>query len=158
MQVEDIALSKHTSIRLRMRALYNKLTRKARGGQELEWQARLTELDPELHLRWNYVHRHWSVYYDHHDLLTTICTFKPGESFGKVYKNLKYNSFLTPRHLLQMKKEQDGQAEKKQDDLINEAAKEFGTELHHGIRGRVTNIGGVDPLATPKPKPGKIRL
>jgi len=143
-KAEEIALSKNTSIRLRMRALYNSQTREARGGQELGWQEKLTELDRELHLRWNYLREHWSVYYDHHGLLTTITTFKIAGEFGKVYKNLRYNAFLNARRLRQMKKEQDEQVEADQNHLINEAAEEFAVELHHAARGRVINDGVKD--------------
>ena len=136
-RVEEITLSKRTSIRLRMRALYNLQTREARGGGELQWQRKLTELDPELHLRWTYLRKHYSVYYDHHGMLTTIATFKPWESFGKVYQNLKFNAATTLKALYKMKQEQDEQTEKEQSDLIGECAAEFGEELHHATRGRV---------------------
>lgn len=155
--VEDIALSKSTSIRLRMRALYNLQTREARGGGELYWQRKLTELDPELHLRWNFLRKHYSVYYDHHGMLTTIATFKPGESFGKVYLNLRHNAFMTPRDLLVMKKEQDEQVAADENRIINDCAEEFATELHHATRGRVIT-DSVDDFATPKPKAGTVRI
>jgi len=136
-RVEDIALSRNTSIRLRMRALYNHQTREARDG-ELVWQAKLTELDPELHLRWNYLRHHWTVYYDHRGMLTAIATFKPGEPFGKVYLNLRHNAYLDARRLRQMKKDYDEQVEADENKLINECAEEFGVALHHASRARVT--------------------
>jgi hypothetical protein len=145
MQVKDIALSRNTSIRFRLRALYEQLTREPRGGQEESWQKKLTELDPELYLRWNYIRKHWSVYYDHHGLLTCITTFEPGVAFGKVFKNLKYNSFLTPKHLQQMKREQNEADEKAIDDPVKEFSEEFAEELHHSTRRRLISDSSIEP-------------
>jgi hypothetical protein len=156
-RVEEIALSKRTSIRLRMRGLYNLQTRGARGGQELYWQQKLTKLDPELHLRWNYLRKHWSVYYDHHGMLSTIATFGPNDSFGKVYLNLKHNAYLDTRRLRQMKKEYDEQLEADENRLIEDCAEEFAIELHHSTKERVIN-DSVDAFATPKLKLGEIRI
>ena len=157
MQAEEIALSKKTSIRLRMRALYDHQTREARGGQESYWQRKLTELDPELHLRWNWLRRHWSVYYDHNGTLTTVSTFGPGDSFGKVYQNLRHNAYLDSRRLRQMKKDYDEQVDADKNQQIEDCAEEFAIELHHSTKRRVITAS-VDAFATPKPKPGKIRL
>jgi hypothetical protein len=143
-QVEKIALSRNTSVRLRVRALYNLQTREARGSEELNWQRKLTELDPELHLRWHWLLKHYSIYYDHHGLLTTIVTFEPWESFGKVYQNLRHNAHLDGRALQQMKRDWEEGVEKAQDYQIEEAAEEFAIELHHCTRRRVINDGVKD--------------
>jgi hypothetical protein len=144
MQVNDITLSPNTCIRLKLRALYHRLTRAPRSGEEERWQEKLTELDPELHLRWNHIHKHWSIYYDHHGLLTVVRTFKPGESFYKTLKNLRHNATLNARRLRQMKAEHDDQILQDENKVINECAEEFAVELHHATRRRVINDGVKD--------------
>ena len=147
MQVEEIALSKGTSVLLRMRGLFNRLTREPRGGQELYWQKKLTELDPDLRLRWNYLRKIYVVYYDHHGMLTVPNggVFRPNESFGKVFKNLQHNAHLNTRALRQMKQEYDEQVEADQNRPIEDCAEEFATELHHATKERMISDPTIEP-------------
>lgn len=144
MQASEIALSKNTSARLRMRAIINQVTREARGGQEKYWQEKLTELDRELELRWNVMHHHWAVYYDHHGLISCIASFKRPGDFGRIYKNLRYNAWLDSRSLAKLYEEQEAQFDAEQNKAVNECAEEFAEELHHATRGRVINDGVKD--------------
>ncbi len=147
MKAEDIALSKKTSVRLRMRGLYNLQTREARGGQELYWQKMLTELDPDLHLRWNYLSKIYVIYYDRHGFLTVPIggSFSPTDSFGKVYRNLQFNAHLTMRALRQMKKDYDEQVEADQNRPIEDCAEEVAIELHHSTKGRMISDSTIEP-------------
>jgi len=134
--IPNITLSPQTAAKLKMRAYYQKYTREARGGQEKDWQEKLTEFDPELHLRWSYLSHRWLIAYDHKGQLDIITIFEDG-GFGRAFHYTKYNSSLTSRGLRQLRKEQDEQVEKGIDKRIDECGAEFGEELYHGARRRV---------------------
>lgn len=133
----NIVFPPHAAKKLRMHAYLTKFTREARGGQEEYWQEKLQDFDPELSLRWSWLNKRWLVIYDHHGVVEVIRSFVPGQSFGEVYRYVKYNSSLTSRKLRELKKEQDAAAEKKIDNEIDDAGAEFGEELYHATRERV---------------------
>jgi hypothetical protein len=157
MQADTISLSPAAAAKMQLRAYFNRYTCRPTGTPLDDWQRNLTELDPELHLRWSYIKHCWSVWYDHHGQLTCVASFGPDESFGQVLQNLRVNAWLTTRRLRQMKADEEAAIEKEADDAIVEAAEEFGTELHHATRERVIN-DGVDVFGPPKPKLGGVIL
>lgn len=144
METLNITFPPQTTAKLKILAFYNRFTREARGGQEEEWQRKLSEFDPELHLRWNWIYRHWAIYYNHHSVLSVIRVFKPGESFGQAFENVRHNSTLTTRKLQQMRKDENERDEKEVNYRIDECGAEFGEELHNATKERMITDGVKD--------------
>ena len=147
MEVKDInsiAFPASATPQLKLRGYYNKCTRAAEFGSELRWQEALTELDPELHLRWSYIHNQWSIYYDHRGRLTILRTFKPGQSFWLIYRWIKQNGAITGRQLLKMCEQQKEAEEQKEKDLIDDAEHECAISVGNSARGKVTTCGVID--------------
>lgn len=122
-----------------LRANYHKYTREPRGGQELEWQRKLLELDSNLSIRRNLLHQHWSVYYSRHGRPNIIKTFTRPDEFGKMYLFLKREGAKTKRdRILEHDRNQDHN-KKLEDKRIAECGEEMGREIHKMTRNKVTN-------------------
>jgi len=139
----NISFGPRQQKRNRLRAYYHQYTREPRGS-ETEWQKRLTELDPNLFLRWSYLFNQYLVFYDYKGLMTAICKFGHGE-FGKAFLNVKHNATLNARKLRRMKKEEEEKIEKDFDERIDECAEEFGEELHNATKERLISDPTIEP-------------
>jgi hypothetical protein len=128
MIASDFEIGPETNAKLYIRAFFDKETREPRGDREKYWQQQLTELDPELHLRWNWTTHRYTVLYDHHGLVTVAWSFAPDESFGLALKNLRHKSTLNARKLRNMLKAeregQDADIEAKLDEAKEQMTKE----------------------------------
>ncbi len=110
MIANNITLSPATDNKLRIRAFFDKHSREPRGETERYWQRQLTELDAELHLRFNLETQRYIILYDHHGLVTVVWSFAPDESFGLAMMNLRHKTTLNARKLRDMlKAEREGQ-------------------------------------------------
>ena len=140
----SIRFSRKANAQFRLRAYYQQYTRAVCNGSETNWQEALSKLDPELHLRWNFIHKHYSIYYDHHGKLSVIRTFGPGQSFWKVFQAIKQNSATTIR---QIKAKLDQQRLKEQrdiDDYIDDADREVQRVVRNAAVKKVTTDGVIN--------------
>jgi len=134
----NIELSPRSDSKLRIRAFFDTHSREPRGTRELYWQRQLTELDSELHLRWNYAAHKYIVLYDHHELVTVAWSFGPDESFGLAYKNLRHKSSLNARKLREMLKAQREGEQQAITDKIAEGGAQAGSDLHMMAKRKTT--------------------
>ena len=139
--INSISFPASATPQLKLRGYYNNCTRPAEYGSELRWQEALAELDPELHLRWSYLHSQWSIYYDHCGKLSVIRTFKPGESFWLIYRWIKQNGATNNRQLRKIYEQQKEDEAKKTNDLIDDAARECAISVHNSAVRKVTTDG-----------------
>jgi hypothetical protein len=122
----------------RLKAYFNRYTR-APQGSELRWQELLTELDKGLILRWNFLHHHWSIYYDHNGRCSVIRTFKRPCDFGPTYKKLKKDGSLSQRDLYFEWLVGQEQYNKEVNRRVRECGEEMGREMYKMTRNKVTN-------------------
>ena len=123
-----------------LRAYYNKYTIPARTSAELQLQKDLTNLDKDLHLRWNWHKHSWSVYYDHNGVLSSIKTFKPGDGFRQVYQSIACNGKTTKRDLIFKHKDAMEENERVAKKAFDEAQYQARHELGNMDRGRVISM------------------
>jgi hypothetical protein len=142
MIANEIVFSQKASADLRMRSFFHNLPLPP--GTPAEWDKKLKEFDRELHLRFNPESQNFLIFYDHRGKLSVIRSFAQDQSFAMEFWNVKHNSSLSIRHIMRMRKAEKEAEEKRQKDLIRECSEEFGNELHHATRGRVTNDAIVD--------------
>ena len=90
-------------------------------------------------------------------MLSVIRSFGQNESFGKAFANVRHNSTLNTRALIQMRKDLDDAENKRQRYDIDQCGEEMGIELHHATRRRVIN-DTVDAFAPEKPSLGGVIL
>ncbi len=139
--INSISFPASATPQLKIRGYYNNCTRPAEYDSELRWQEALTELDPELHLRWSYLHSQWSIYYDHCGRLSVMRTFKPGESFWLIYRWIKQNGATNNRQLRKIYEQQKEDEARRTDYLIDDAAHEVAVTVGKCMRGKVTTDG-----------------
>jgi len=149
-------LSQRSSNRMHLRHLYENYTCLP-SGTPTEWDKKLKQFDPELFLRFSYISRNFLIFYDHNNTLSVIRSFGQNESFGKAFANVRHNSTLNTRVLIQMRKDLDDAENKRQRYDIDQCGEEMGIELHHATRRRVIN-DSVDAFAPEKPSLGGVIL
>ena len=142
MIANEILFSEKASADLRMRSFFHNLPLPF--GTPSVWDKKLKEYDRELSLRFNPESKNFIIFYDHHGQLSVIRSFAQDESFGMAFWNVKHNSSLSMRDIMRMRQGEKEAEEKRQKDLIADCSQEFGTELHHATRGRVTNCAVID--------------
>ena len=148
MIANNITLSPATDNKLRIRAFFDKHSREPRGETERYWQRQLTELDAELHLRFNLETQRYIILYDHHGLVTVVWSFAPDESFGLAMMNLRHKTTLNARKLRDMlKAEREGQ-EAAVDDTIADASEQAHKDVDMMCKSRTTT-DSVDQYKTP---------
>ena len=123
-----------------LRAYYDKFTRPARSSHELQFKKDLTELDPGLHLRWNFLKESWCVYYDHHGVLSSIRAIPPGGSFREAYQSIARNGKTTKRDLIFEHKASLGKNERESQRAYLEAQHQARHELSNMDKGRVISM------------------
>lgn len=145
----DVEISPRSSAEMRVRHFYNNYTSLPLG-TPTEWDAKLKDFDPDLSLRYNNITGTFTIFYDHHNKLTAIRSFGQNGSFGRAFANVRYNSILNQKRLIQMRKDLDAAEEARHTYNMDQCAAEFGEELHHSATGRVIN-DSVDAYAPEKP-------
>lgn len=155
MIANDIMLSEKASADLRMRSFFHDLPLPS--GTPSGWDKELKEFDRELSLRFNPESKNFLIFYDHHGQILVIRSFAQEESFGMAFWNVKHNSSLSMRDIMRMRQNEKEAEEKRKKDLIADCSHEFGTELHHATRNRVTN-DNVDAFAPKKASLGGVIL
>ena len=140
----NISFSKKTNAQFRFRAYYEQYTRAACNGSETTWQEALTKLDRELHLRWNFLHKHYSIYYDHHGILSVIRTFKPDQPFGKVFQAIRQNGGTSNRQIQNMFVQQREKEQQDYDNYIDDADREVQRVVRNAAVKKVTTDGVID--------------
>lgn len=130
----------------RLREVFCKYTRGPIYSEEKRFQSDLLALDKDLILRFNFLYRHWSIYYDHNGIISVLKTVKSGEcwpcqTFRKVYQWLKYESQMTIKKLMEAHKTDTERYEAEQQAKIDEAGEEGGKTLHRCLKARVTDDG-----------------
>ena len=152
----DVELSQRSSNRMHLRHLYENYS-SLPSGTPTEWDKMLKRFDPELFLRYGHISKKFLIFYDHHNILSVIRSFGQNESFGKAFANVRHNSTLNKRKLIQMRKELNEAEQKRQRYDIDQCGEEIGIELHHATRRRLIN-DNVDAYAPEKPSLGGIIL
>ena len=123
--------------KLTLQAYYDKHTRSARTGQELQFQKDLTALDKDLHLRWSYLKESWCVYYDHNHVLSSIAAIAPDESFREAYQKIAKNGAISKRDFMIMHEESLAENEQQAQKVIDDANEQAAHEVGNMERGRV---------------------
>ena len=147
MKIKDpssISFSRKTNAQFRLRAYYQQYTRAACNGSETNWQEALSKLDPELHLRWNLIHKHYSIYYDHHGTLSVIRTFGPGQSFWRVFQAVKQNGATSIRQVKDMFSTQRLREQRDADTYIDDADREVQRVVRNAAVRKVTTDGVIN--------------
>lgn len=152
----DFEIGQHSQAKMRLRRLYNNHYYLP-SGTPTEWDKKLKEFDPELSLRCGHVSGRFLIFYDHHGELTTVHSFSRNESFGRAFLNVKHNSLMNSRALIQMRKDLDSAEQKRQDYLIDQCGEEVGVEVHNATKGRLIN-DNVDAFAPEKAGLGGVMI
>jgi len=152
----NIQISQLSNNKMQLRYLYNNYTCLP-SGTPTEWDNKLKEFDPELSLRFNYISRRFLIFYDHHNTLSVINSFGQHESFYKAFENVKHNSTLNTRKLIEMRKELNDAELKRQNYEIDQCGEEMGIEVHQGTKRRLIN-DDVDAFAPEKPSLGGVMI
>ncbi len=155
MIANNILFSEKVSADLRMRSLFHNLP--SPYGTVKEWDKTLKEFDSRLNLRFNPESENFLVFCEEHGTLLVIWSFAQDESFGMAFANIRHKSSLRMKHIRKMRKAEIEAEEKRKKDLIADCSHEFGTELHHATRNRLTN-DNVDDFAPKKAGLGGVIL
>ena len=152
----DIEISQRSQAKMQIRHLYEACSSLPSGTPEY-WNRLLKGFDPHLSLRLAHRSGRFLIFYDIHGELSVIRSFGQNESFSKAFLNVKHNSLLRKRELVQMRKELDEAEQKRQDYLIDQCGEEIGAEVHQGAIGKVIN-DTVDAYAPEKPSLGGVMI
>lgn len=152
----NIELSPRSANKMHLRHLYDNYTCLP-SGTPTEWDKRLKRFDPELFLRFDYKSKRFLIFYDHQGALSVIRSFAQKESFHKEFANVKHNSTLNTKKLVQMRKDLNAAEQKRQNYEIDQCGEEIGIEVHHGTKRRLIN-DNVDAFAPEKPRVGGVML